>query len=62
VTTRYGRLLWVDEPLRINAWGDDGLTTHTVDLDLGAGDHTVRFEYVEHTGGATAPFGALRAW
>jgi hypothetical protein len=61
-TTDDGNRLWVDDPLQINAWGADGLTTHSVDLDLAAGDHTLRFQYVEHTGGATAPFGALRAW
>jgi RHS repeat-associated protein len=49
-----GNQLWVDEQLHINAWGADGLTTHTVDLDLAAGDHALRFQYVEHTGGATA--------
>ena len=54
VTTDDGSQLWVDEQLQVNAWGADGLTTHTVDLNLAAGDHTLRFQYVEHTGGATA--------
>ncbi len=53
-TTDDGSLLWVDDQLQINAWGADGLATHTVDLDLAAGDHALRFQYVEHTGGATA--------
>ena len=53
-TTDDGNQLWVDDQLQINAWGADGLTTHTVDLDLAAGDHALRFQSVEHTGGATA--------
>ena len=53
-TTDDGSLLWVDDQLQINAWGNDGLTTHTVELDLAAGDHALRFQYVEYTGGATA--------
>jgi RHS repeat-associated protein len=53
-TTDDGSALWVDDQLQINAWGADGLTTHTVDLDLAAGDHALRFQSVEHTGGATA--------
>jgi RHS repeat-associated protein len=44
----------VDDQLQLDAWGVDGLTTHTVDLDLAAGDHTLRFQSVEYTGGATA--------
>ncbi len=53
-TTDDGSRLWVDDQLQIDAWGVDGLTTHTVDLDLAAGDHTLRFQSVEYTGGATA--------
>jgi RHS repeat-associated protein len=53
VTTDDGSRLWVDDQLTIDAWGATGLTTHTVELDLAAGAHALRYEYVEHTGGAT---------
>jgi len=54
LTTDDGSQFWVDDQLQVNAWGADGLTTHTVDLDLAAGAHALRVQYVEHMGGATA--------
>ena len=55
VTTDDGSRLWVDEQLRINAWWAqtaDGPTRWRSTSRRGA--HTLRCQYVEQTGGATA--------
>ena len=53
VVTDDGSRLWVDGQPKIAAWWDQS-ATHTVDVDLSAGGHTLRYEYYEHTGGALA--------
>jgi len=54
IVTDDGSRLWVDNQLKIDAWWDQAPTTYTVDVDLTAGAHTLKYEYYEHTGGATA--------
>jgi YD repeat-containing protein len=54
VVTDDGSRLWVDDQLRIDRWDDQPPATFTVDVDLTAGAHTVRYEYYEHVLGATA--------
>ncbi len=54
VTTDDGSRLWVDGQLTIDAWWPQGPTGHTAEVDLGAGEHVLRYEYFEQTGGATA--------
>jgi RHS repeat-associated protein len=53
VVTDDGSRLWIDDQPKIAAWWDQS-ATHTVDVELPAGGHTLRYEYYEHTGGATA--------
>jgi hypothetical protein len=52
-----GVRLWVDDDLILDAWYDS--TPHQVSADyaLGKGDHRMRVEYYEHTGGAE-----VRVW
>jgi RHS repeat-associated protein len=54
VTTDDGSRLWVDQQLTIDAWWPQGSTAHTAEVDLGAGEHMLRYEYFEQTSGATA--------
>jgi RHS repeat-associated protein len=54
VVTDDGSRLWVDDQLRIDRWDDQPPATFTVDVDLTAGAHAVRYEYYERGGGATA--------
>ena len=54
VVTDDGSRLRIDDQPKIAAWWDHGPTTHTVDVALSAGEHALRYEYYEHTGGATA--------
>jgi RHS repeat-associated protein len=54
VTTDDGSRVWVDNQLVIDAWWDQAPTSYSADVDLAGGDHTVRYEFYEHTGGATA--------
>ena len=48
-----GVRLWVDETILIDAWYD-GLNSHTADMHLADGAHSLRLEYYEHTGNALA--------
>jgi hypothetical protein len=48
-----GVRLWVDETILIDAWYD-GLNSHTADIFLADGTHSLRLEYYEHTGNALA--------
>jgi hypothetical protein len=54
VVTDDGSRLWVDDQLRIDRWDDQPPATFTVDVDLTAGAYTLRYEYYECGGGATA--------
>jgi lysozyme len=49
-----GVRLWVDGVLRIDRWIDQGPTTYTADVTLGAGSHNLQMDYYEHGGGAVA--------
>jgi hypothetical protein len=64
-----GMRLWVDDTLVVDAWVDQKLPkTHTGEVYLAAGEHTVTVEYYEHGGEAAAhawwesrePFAAWR--
>jgi hypothetical protein len=54
MTTDDGMRLKVDGQTIIDKWFDQGPTTYTADLALGAGNHTVVVEYYESGLGATA--------
>ncbi len=54
VTTDDGSRLWVNNQLAIDAWWPQPSTGHTAEVDLAGGGHTLRYEYFEQTGGATA--------
>ncbi len=54
VTGDDGVRLYIDGALKLDKWILEGPTTYNVDAALGAGNHTVTFEYFENTGGATA--------
>jgi RHS repeat-associated protein len=54
VTTDDGSRLWVDNQLTVDAWWPQPPTGYTTEIDLEAGNHTLRYEYFEQTGGATA--------
>jgi hypothetical protein len=47
-----GVRLYVDDQLYIDQWNDHAATTHTADVTLTAGAHTIRVEYYENSGGA----------
>ncbi|MEI7988349.1 MAG: PA14 domain-containing protein [Chloroflexota bacterium] len=49
-----GIRLYVDNGLQIDAWRDQGPTTYKKDVALSAGNHTIKVEYYENGGGATA--------
>ena len=49
-----GVRLWVDGVLLIDKWIDQGATTYTATRTLTAGAHTVKVEYYENAGDATA--------
>ncbi len=51
-----GMRVWLDDTLIINSWNDSQVHTITVDRYLSAGDHHLRVEYYEATGGAIAQF------
>jgi glucose/arabinose dehydrogenase/RNase P/RNase MRP subunit p29 len=54
VTADDGIRLWVDGVLLIDKWIDQGSTTYTAARTLTAGTHTVKVEYYENGGDATA--------
>ena len=49
-----GARLWVDDQLLIDQWHDSGPVTYVTDRHLSSGDHRVRLEYYDRTGGAQA--------
>jgi len=51
-----GMRAWVDNAQIINTWYDSQVHTVTADVYLTAGDHNVKVEYYEATGGAVAQF------
>jgi hypothetical protein len=53
-STDDGVRLYVNGKLVISQWRDQSLKSYTVDLDLAAGNHTVRMEYYENSGSAVA--------
>jgi hypothetical protein len=54
VTGDDGVRLYLDGALKLDKWFDQGPTTYTVDVALGAGNHTLTLEYYENAGGAVA--------
>jgi len=52
VTADDGVRLYVDGQLKIDAWVLQGPTTYTADVFLTAGDHEIKLEYFENSGGA----------
>ena len=52
VSSDAGTRLWVDDRLLVDQWHDRG-GTYTADLDLAAGYHQVRLEYLHHSGNAS---------
>jgi hypothetical protein len=67
-STDDGARVWVDDALIVDAWVDQKqLNTHTGEVYLAAGQHTVTVEYYEHGGGASAhvwwqPRDTFAAW
>ncbi|HTP08655.1 MAG TPA: PA14 domain-containing protein, partial [Anaerolineae bacterium] len=51
-----GVRLWIDGILQIDEWHNSGGQTFTRDVQLGAGNHSLRIEYFENTGGALVYF------
>jgi hypothetical protein len=51
-----GVRLWIDGILQIDEWHNSGGQTFTRDVQLGAGNHALRIEYFENTGGALIYF------
>ena len=49
-----GVRLWVDGKLVLDKWFDQAPTTYRVDVPMDQGDHLIRMEYYENTGGAVA--------
>jgi PA14 domain len=55
-----GVRLWIDGILQIDEWHNSGGQTFTRDVQLSAGNHSLRIEYFENTGGALIYFTSLR--
>lgn len=53
-TTDDGVRLYIDGRLVINQWKDMGRESHSTEVDLRSGMHTLRMEFYEHTGAAYA--------
>ncbi len=51
-----GVRMWIDGVLQIDEWHNSGGQTFTRDVQLGAGNHSLRIEYFENTGGALIYF------
>ncbi|CAG0937750.1 beta-glucosidase [Thermoflexales bacterium] len=56
-----GVRLWIDGILQIDEWHNSGGQTFTRDVQLGAGDHALKIEYFEDTGGALIYFSYQQA-
>ncbi len=61
VTADDGVRLYVDGKLVIDRWVDQGATTYTVSVPLGAGTHTVVMAYYENAWDAVAHLSVLSA-
>jgi hypothetical protein len=48
-----GARLYVDGYLRIDQWGNSPPNTYTADVFLDAGNHEIKLEFIEYTGGAS---------
>jgi hypothetical protein len=55
-----GVRLWIDGVLLIDEWHNSSGQVFARDVQLGAGDHTLRIEYFENTGGASIYFSYQR--
>jgi YD repeat-containing protein len=53
-TVDNGLRLYVDGQLKITQWADLPPNTYTADVALTAGNHEIKLEFVEYTGGASA--------
>jgi N-acetylmuramoyl-L-alanine amidase len=51
-----GIRVWLDNSLIIDAWRDQGPTEYRVNRSVSSGNHTIKVEYYENGGGATAAF------
>ena len=60
VTVDDGARLYVDGGLKLESWKDQAPTTYAVDVELSAGNHTLRLDYYENGGGAVARLGWAR--
>jgi hypothetical protein len=54
VTADDGVRLWIDNQLVLDKWILQGATTYPIPISLSAGNHTLKMEYFENTGGAVA--------
>jgi hypothetical protein len=54
VTADDGVRLWIDDRLVIDKWIDQPATTHSADVSIAAGTHTVKMEYYENSVDAVA--------
>ncbi len=59
-TSDDGMRVYIDGVIAINDWTDHAAKTTTVTKTLAAGNHTIRVDYYEHSGGAVAKFGFLK--
>lgn len=55
-TSDDGIRVYLDGILILDKWIDQAPTTYTIDKDVTAGDHTLKVEYYENSGGAVAKF------
>ncbi len=55
-----GVRLFVDGQLIVDQWRDQPPITYSVERDMSRGDHAIRIEYYENTGGAVAHFRLTR--
>lgn len=51
-----GIRVWLDNNLIVDAWRDQGLTEYRVTMSVGSGNHAIKVEYYENSGGAAAQF------
>jgi len=60
LTVDDGARIWVDDQQVLDVWKIQPETTHTFDVTLTSGEHTLTIEYFEDTGRATAQFSFKR--
>ena len=51
-----GVRVWIDGGLVVDEWHHQAPTGHIRSVEASEGDHSVKIEYYEHLGGATAEF------